>query len=56
MLIRMGGGVRPTGYDSVLKGGDCVGGGAVVEAQAERAVTLSCHRAGSSWAGLRWCW
>lgn len=36
MLISLGG-IKPTGYDSVLKGGDCVRGGAVVEAQAERA-------------------
>lgn len=36
MLIRWGG-IRPTGYDSVLKGDDCVEEGAVVEAQAEKA-------------------
>lgn len=33
---------------TVLKGDDCVGGGVVVEAQAERAVTLSSHIAGSN--------
>lgn len=37
------------------KGGS-VGRGAVVEAQAEREETLSCHIGGSSWAELRWCW